>query len=443
MKKVLCEIDYFCKVVLEPNERTGVFNTMRFIFAELIKRKDLDITFVSYQYPICFFKKRFVKDYPEFRNAKSFWLGSFRDKVKYFFQSKAYEYRQNYKKDKKVGWKILYTFFKIFRGLAKLTPDIKYFANKKISNYDFYLSLSKPIPKIINQNKNIKKGIFIHDLIPIKHPEFFEIKNKKSVQKTLKKFGEIFDSIKKDTIIYCNSKYTKKDLLEVYPKFKNNKIVITYLGVDKNKYFYLSDRDKKNSKDFKNIQKSLEKYKIPKDKPYFLSLTSMNPRKNTAFIVRGFVKFLKKNPKVSINLVLAGKFDWNCDDIFKEIKRDKSFKDRIIVTGYVDDKDVNNVYNRAFGFVYPSLYEGFGMPALEAMQCGVPVITSNTTSIPEVVGNAGILINPNKDDELIKAFEKLYEDKKFRDELLKKSLKRAKKFSWGKTVKKIILGFNK
>jgi len=381
--KLLCEIDYFCKVVLEPEERTGVFNTMRFILREINQRKDVDLTFCSYHYPISFFQKRFVKIYPEFKNVKSFWLGSLRDKAKYFCQSKAYEYRQKYKKNKQIFYKILYILFKLFRGFAKILPN---FPDKKISNYDYYLSLSKPIPKIINSNKKIKKAILIHDLIPIKFPEFFEVKNKKSKQKTLKKFSEIFDSIKKDTLIICNSKYTKKDLLEVYPKFKNNKIIVMYLGVDKDKFF----REEKNN------SKVLEKYKIPKNEKYFLSLTSMNPRKNTAFIIESFAEFLNKNPKAKINLVLAGKFDWNCDDIFIKINENKKYKSHIITTGFIEDKDINDIYNGAFGFVYPSLYEGFGLPVLEAMQCGIPVITSNTTSLPEVIGDAGILINPFK-----------------------------------------------
>jgi glycosyltransferase involved in cell wall biosynthesis len=426
--KLLCEIDYFCKVTLEPNERTGVFNTIKFILKEISQRDDVDLTLCSHQYPISFFEKRFLKIYPEFKGIKNFWLGSFRDKAKYFNQAKAYEYRQKYKKDKKLSNKILYVLFKLFRGLSKVVPNFK---DKRISQFDYYLSLSKPIPNIVNAHKKVKKAIFIHDLIPIKFPEFFEIKNKKSKQKTLNKFSEIFNSIKKETLIICNSEYTKKDLLEVYPKFQDNKIIVAYCGVDKNKFFYTKN---------KNI-KTLDKYKIPNAAPYFLSLTSMNPRKNTAFIIESFAKFLQQNPKTKINLVLAGKFDWNTDAIFQQIEKNFEFKNRIIITGFIDEKDVNDIYNNAYAFVYPSLYEGFGLPVLEAMQCGLPIITSNTTSLPEVAGDAGILIDPTNKEKLVKAFEKLYKDKKFRKTLIEKALNRAKRFDWSDTADKIIKSF--
>ena len=112
----------------------------------------------------------------------------------------------------------------------------------------------------------------------------------------------------------------------------------------------------------------------------------------------------------------------------------KEFKNKILKIGYVADEDLAALYSGAEMFVYPSIYEGFGMPVLEAMQCGCPVITSNVSSLPEVIGSAGIQINPENNSELIEAYEKMYFDKNFKEKCAQESLKQASKFSWEKCV---------
>ena len=116
----------------------------------------------------------------------------------------------------------------------------------------------------------------------------------------------------------------------------------------------------------------------------------------------------------------------------KEIADLGDLKEKILKIGYVDDVDLAPLYSGAKMFVYPSLYEGFGLPVLEAMQCGCPVITSNVSSIPEVIGDAGIQIDPKNDDELIQAYEKMYFDEEFAKECTRRGLERAKLFSWEK-----------
>ena len=110
------------------------------------------------------------------------------------------------------------------------------------------------------------------------------------------------------------------------------------------------------------------------------------------------------------------------------------YRDKIITIGYVDDEDMSALYSGAEIFVFPSLYEGFGIPVLEAMKCGCPVITSNTTSMPEVIGDCGIQINPMEDQELIEALKKMYFDTEFRNECALKGIERSKQFTWEKCV---------
>ena len=107
---------------------------------------------------------------------------------------------------------------------------------------------------------------------------------------------------------------------------------------------------------------------------------------------------------------------------------------KILRIGYVEDEDMSALYSGAEMFIYPSLYEGFGIPVLEAMKCGLPVICSNLTSLPEVIGDCGIQINPYSDEELIQAMEKMYYDRDFREKCIVKGLERAKLFTWKKCL---------
>ena len=113
-------------------------------------------------------------------------------------------------------------------------------------------------------------------------------------------------------------------------------------------------------------------------------------------------------------------------------------KSKIILTGYIKDEDLPKLYSNALMFIYPSLYEGFGLPVLEAMKCGCPVITSNTSSLPEVIGNAGIKINPESDEEMIQAYEKFYYDNFFRELCSERGQIRAKDFTWAGCADEII-----
>ena len=178
-----------------------------------------------------------------------------------------------------------------------------------------------------------------------------------------------------------------------------------------------------------------KKYKLPIDKKYVFSLCTLEPRKNLIMSVKSFIDFIDKN-KINDLVFLLGGSHWDefLSKLEKEMANFNKYKNKIIRVGYIDDEDLSIFYSFSEFFVYPSLHEGFGLPVLEAMKCGVPVITSNNSSLPEVIGEAGIMINPKSKDELIKSFEKIYFNKNFKIELSKKGLERVKLFSWEKTV---------
>ena len=200
------------------------------------------------------------------------------------------------------------------------------------------------------------------------------------------------------------------------------RVFVTPLAVSNN-FYPVNDSDL--------IKKTLKHYKIDKS-PYFLSLCTLEPRKNLDFLIKCFFKLIIENPTLDINLVLVGVSGWKNKTIFIEVQNSPLLKSRVIFTGYVPDQDLSAIYSGAVAFIFPSLYEGFGLPVLEAMQCGTPVISSNSSSLPEVVGDAGILIDPKDEDHLCQAMLDVLTDSNLRESLRKKGLERAKQFSWKK-----------
>lgn len=168
-------------------------------------------------------------------------------------------------------------------------------------------------------------------------------------------------------------------------------------------------------------------------------MCTIEPRKNLLFAIKNFLKFIDKNNINDFIFVLGGgHWDAFLSQFKEEVGNIEKYKDKIVRIGYVDDEDLSALYSDAFCFVYPSLYEGFGLPPLEAMKCGAPVITSDVSSLPEVVGDDAIKINPKDDVALQNAYKKLYENEELRIDLANRGLKRAELFSWKKTADIIV-----
>jgi glycosyltransferase involved in cell wall biosynthesis len=142
-------------------------------------------------------------------------------------------------------------------------------------------------------------------------------------------------------------------------------------------------------------------------------------------------------------MVLVGTKGWMFDKIFNELDASADIRDRIIITGFVHDSDLAAIYSDAAMFVYPSFYEGFGLPPLEAMKCGVPVISSNTSSLPEVVGDAGIMVAPTDLTALTQAMLSVYNDNALQQQMRAKSLERAAKFSWERCAHETVTAYKR
>jgi glycosyltransferase involved in cell wall biosynthesis len=224
---------------------------------------------------------------------------------------------------------------------------------------------------------------------------------------------------KADKIITV-SQNTKDDLVEMF-NYNPKKIKVIYNGVD-NSYKIIDNK--------KLISEIKDKYDTGKD--FLLYVGNIKPHKNIPVLLKALSNIDKQN-----KLVIVGKRDKAYDEIFDIIDQN-NLEDRIIFTGFVPDKDLILLYNAATLFVYPSLYEGFGLPPLEAMACGTPVITSNVSSLPEVVGYAAITVDPYNINGLAEEINKVLGNEVLQKAMIKKGIERAKEFTWEKTARETI-----
>ncbi len=169
--------------------------------------------------------------------------------------------------------------------------------------------------------------------------------------------------------------------------------------------------------------------------PYLLYIGTLHPRKNLVRLIQAFASLLQsltsssQPPAADLRLVLAGQKGWLVDDILAQVRRLK-LQDRVIMTGYVPDTDLPALLSGALAFVFPSLYEGFGLPVLEAMACGTPVVCSNTSSLPEVAGEAALLVDPLDTEALAQALEQVVTDGALRQRLVERGFDQVQRFSW-------------
>ena len=170
---------------------------------------------------------------------------------------------------------------------------------------------------------------------------------------------------------------------------------------------------------------------------YFLFIGTLEPRKNLVRLVEAFNEFLNETGKQNFRLVLAGKKGWKYDKLFTTIK-DLNLEDKVIYLGYVSLAEKVYLLKNAYVFVFPSLYEGFGLPILEAMNLGVPIITSNVASIPELVIDNALLIKPEEVESIKKALVRIVKDAELREDLVKKGKGIARNFTWQECAKQTL-----
>jgi glycosyltransferase involved in cell wall biosynthesis len=271
------------------------------------------------------------------------------------------------------------------------------------------------------EDKNVLQAHIIYDLIAIRHPDYFSLEASSEV-------SNIMASLNQDTVIFAISEFTKKDLLDYRPDLKSDQITVIPLAAGDS--FRPCDSDSKK-------QDVRQRYGIPSNVPYVLSLATLEIRKNLDGVVRSFVLYLDENKNSDLHLVLSGMSGWKLEQFNLALAEAANFRDRIILTGFVEDDDLSAIYSDAACFIYLSRYEGFGLPPLEAMSCGTPVICSNNSSLPEVVGDAGLMFDADDIVGVARGIKQIVSSNQYREELSILGLERAKLFNWDWCAKRV------
>jgi glycosyltransferase involved in cell wall biosynthesis len=258
----------------------------------------------------------------------------------------------------------------------------------------------------------------IHDLAFEHLPETFTRRGKAQLRLTVRR------TARHAAHILTVSEFSRQDIIKTY-HLPPGKITVTHNGCEAQ--FTPQPAAEREAATIK------QKFGIARD--YLLAVGSLQPRKNLVRLLRAYAQLREQQPDFQLQLVIVGRQLWLYQEILREI-RQQNFVADVIVTGYASDADLPALYRSAVALLYPSLFEGFGLPPLEAMACGTPVITSNSSSLPEVVGDAALLVNPYDESELAQAMWRITNDAALRSQLSQAGLQQAKRFTWAAAAEK-------
>jgi glycosyltransferase involved in cell wall biosynthesis len=342
-----------------------------------------------------------------------------------------YELIKNSVKTGRVYFSLLVNDIKLAEKMFESVTDIDFIVMKSK-----FLSLTEQLelPKIVN--RYCGKAIFhspsfvsspfiknemimtIHDLNHVRLPQFYSPFHK-YYYKYIVRY-----SAKKCNIIFTVSEFSKQEILS-WIDLKDENVIVTYNGI--------GDRFKVID-DLKQMNKVKIKYNLPEK--FLLYVGNLKPHKNVETLIKS-MRHVKLDDE--IKLVVGG----NANDSLMSIIKEYNLENRVRFIGFIDEEDLVELYNMASLFVFPSLYEGFGLPPLEAMSCGCPSIVANTSSLPEVIGDGGIVFEAINDVELAEKIDYLFNDNKKCSEYIDYGINRAKAFTWGKLVEETISQYEK
>jgi glycosyltransferase involved in cell wall biosynthesis len=255
--------------------------------------------------------------------------------------------------------------------------------------------------------------IVIHDLAFVHYPEHL----KWSIRNYLRHYSPLF--ARRAAQIVTVSDFSKQDLVKQYA-IDPAKISVSYNGAN--------DAYRPLSHDEREAMKA----RYASGQEYFVFAGALHPRKNVVNLLKAFVIF-KRRQKTQMKLVIAGRLAWKYAEV-EEMGRTMPYKEDVIWVGYMNVGDLSSLIGGAYALVYASLFEGFGIPILEALQCGVPSIVSNTSSMPEVGGDACLLADPNDPEDIAARMEQMYKDERLRDRLISLAPAQVARFGWAQAA---------
>lgn len=265
--------------------------------------------------------------------------------------------------------------------------------------------------------RRVRTVVTVHDLSFVRHPECFGFFRRQYYRAAVGRGARIADTV------IADSMSTRADLIEI-AGVPPERVCVVPLGVDP---------ELRPVRDERVLKSVREKYALP-DR-FLLFLGTIEPRKNIVRIIESFASIADRIPH---DLVIAGRKGWKYVDVFKAVRRLR-VESRVHFAGRIADRDIAAIYSLAEVFVWPSLYEGFGLPVVEAMACGVPVVTSDTSSLPEVAGKAALIVDPLSTGEIAQAVMRVIDDAPLRGELIAKGFVRASELTWRRTASSTLL----
>jgi len=299
-------------------------------------------------------------------------------------------------------WPRLWTHMRLSFEMACRPPDV--------------LFVPAHVLPLIHPRRTV---VTVHDLGYLRYPEAHRSADRRYLDWSTRW------NARHATVVLADSQATKDDLVRacgVDPA----KVRVVYLG---------RDETLGPVQDASTLAAVRERYGIAGR--YLLYVGTLQPRKNLARVIEAFGRVADRPAFADVQLVLAGKHGWLYEDLFGQTAR-AGLSGRVIFPGYVAEADLPGLLSAALAFVFPSLHEGFGIPVLEAGACGVPVITSNTSSLPEVAGDAALLVDPHDVDAIAEAMYRLVTDAGLRAELARRGQENVKRFSWEKCARETL-----
>jgi glycosyltransferase involved in cell wall biosynthesis len=293
-------------------------------------------------------------------------------------------------------WKLWYDI--------KIPAVLKKYKAEVFVSCDGFCSLGTTVPQCM----------VLHDLSFLHYPAF----NKRAHTIFYKRYTPKF--LEKAKSVATVSGFSKKDILDHYKNIPASKIDVVYSGVKE--IFRPVDEQEKNS----------IKEKYTNGKEFFIYIGAIHPRKNLENLLKAFSVF-KKRQQSGMKLLLTGRLAWKYEPFLEKLKTYK-YRDDVVMTGYLDDLELSKLLGSAYAMVYPSLFEGFGVPVLEAMRCEVPVITSANSSMQEITHDAALYCDPSNYNDIADKMMLLYKDENLRKKLIQKGKEVIDQFNWERTA---------
>lgn len=324
------------------------------------------------------------------------------------------------------SWRMLKNLSKFLRrGLLSSQHSRIVSEFRSTEGHSVYFSPVVAVPIRLRALPNVHYSVLIHDTIPILFPELCK------GERTAEWYCTLMGSLGSFDAVFCVSESTRLDLLNVHEANENDlesKVSVLPLAADSSLFA---------SSVGSASRKILKRYGLDTEQEYLLSLGTLEPRKNLKFLVEAFLSCVRKGKLDGFKLVLVGQTGWG-NYIYGDCLNDPLLEGRVHFTGYVEDSHLASIYSNSTLFIFPSIYEGFGLPVLEAMQCGVPVLASNRSSLPEVGGDAACYFDPHDLDDLSDKIIKLCGDVEILNVMRTESSRRASRFTWENTVERLV-----